>query len=101
MGKHHFVSLAPDQESIDCLHELRTDLGNFPAPVNPIVTAILAGDVVVKTVGETECDFAHGFPSKTSFEVLSQVVGFSSLPEPGNDFCYAYRLFLFAGRHRV
>src|SRR5260370_13475110 len=59
-AEHHFVSLASDQKSVNCLHELRADASDFPAPVNPIVAAVLAGDVVVETVSETEGYFAHG-----------------------------------------
>ena len=58
-GEHHFVSLASDQDRVHRLHELRADLGNFFAPVKPVGAAVLAGDVVIETVGEAEGYFAH------------------------------------------
>src|SRR5712664_1147905 len=59
VGEHPIASLAPDQERVDGLHELSADLGDFLAPVNPIESTILASDVVVETVGETEGYFSH------------------------------------------
>ncbi len=58
-GEHHLVRLPADQESIDGLHELRADLGDFLAPVNPVESTVLAGDVVVETVSEAKCDFSY------------------------------------------
>src|ERR1051325_6237280 len=62
-SEHYFISLSPDQESINRLHELCADLGDLIAPMKPIVAAILARDVIVETIGEAEGDFAHAATS--------------------------------------
>src|SRR5439155_2806680 len=64
-SEHDLVRLAPDEKCIDGFHELRTNLGDFVAPVKPIVSTVFAGDVVVEAVGETERYFAHASFSST------------------------------------
>ena len=61
LGEHCLVGFAANQERIDSLHKLRTDVRDFLVPVNPIESAILAGNVVVKTVSETESYFSHRY----------------------------------------
>jgi hypothetical protein len=42
-GEHSLVSLAPDQDHVDRLQKLRTDLGDFLAPMKPIRAVIPCG----------------------------------------------------------